>query len=113
MLRLLFEYGCSVTHPDGLGRTPLQLAANQDHEGIAMLFLEYGADINYVGDSWAPLHAAAHRGHGKRTVPLLVRLGAEVNVQDVFGNTVLHLLPYLVVRPWTSDLVGFLLDKKP
>jgi ankyrin repeat protein len=115
MLRLLLEFGCSVTYPNCLGKTPLQLAARTCHEDITKPLLEHGSDINYAGYSWAPLnaavHAAVHRIHDPKVVELLVSMGADVNSQTMSaGNTALHTIADSTVYPWSARLIELLFE---
>ena len=82
-----------VNDRDGLGRTPLYLAAWVDQPDILSLLLQNGGDPN-IGASWKgnarPLHVASRNGHAE-VVRRLISAGANVNVPDDDGDTPLLL----------------------
>ena len=64
-----------------VGWTPLHVALLEKHKAIVQLLLEHGAKIGPAKPGWsAPLHAAA-QGGGPELIRLLVRRGADVNVE--------------------------------
>lgn len=74
------------------GATPLQFAAAQRPELVALL-LEAGADVNAADvNGTTPLHGAAHGGQ-RDTVKLLLDRGADVNAEEKGGLT-----PLLIAR---------------
>lgn len=75
---------------EGLGLSPLNLAALQGQVEIVEMLLDQGADIE-TGDreNSRPLHNAAARGH-LEVIRLLIRKGADVKFQDANGATPLH-----------------------
>ena len=100
--RLLDEEGVDVSVVDDRRRTPLHLACEKGHTGIAQLLIDHGADVSVV-DNYGntPLHDACYNGH-RDIVQLLIDHGADVSVVDnngitplsiTFKNDQLHLLP--------------------
>jgi ankyrin repeat protein/Ran GTPase-activating protein (RanGAP) involved in mRNA processing and transport len=74
------------TYPGG--DTPLHLAVQHGHQAIAVILLEYGADVNHVNDAgYSPLHVAASR-NDLPMVKLLLQAGADKEkVQTKTGHT--------------------------
>lgn len=79
---ILVEDPAQLDAHDGLGWTPLHLAARQGRPGAAEALLDAGADSE-VGDKWGrtAMHAAADRGY-RRIVRLLLEAGAFVDARD-------------------------------
>jgi Ankyrin repeats (3 copies) len=75
------------------GMTPLQVAIFCEHESLALLLIEQGADIkrtySYSFYKCKPLHLASALGL-TTTVQMLLDKGARVNVQDGRRRTPLH-----------------------
>jgi ankyrin repeat protein len=73
-----------------LGETPLHVAAEHGHKGVAELLLANGADVNAKdNDGWTPLHDAAMEDR-KDVIELLLANKAKINVKDKHGYTPLH-----------------------
>ena len=76
-----------------LGETMLQLACWNDRVEIASYLVDQGASINSpssVVTRTYPIHTAARKGAIK-IVRMLVERGADIHVQDMFGDTPLHI----------------------
>lgn len=57
-------------------------------------YLDKGADVNIsVTHNWTPLHYAAYYNK-KDTAELLIHSGANINAQNVFKESALHLAAY-------------------
>ncbi|XP_050360802.1 transient receptor potential cation channel subfamily A member 1 [Nymphalis io] len=72
--------------------TPLHCAAMFDHPDIVSFLVAQGSDLNPLDkERRSPLLLAASRA-GWRTVHVLIRLGADVELKDVNNRNVLHLV---------------------
>ena len=90
--KALIGGGASARARTPSGATPLQLAAVQRPELVALL-LEAGADVKAADvNGTTPLHRAAHGGQ-RATVKLLLDRGADVNAEEKGGVT-----PLLIAR---------------
>lgn len=70
--------------------TPLHCAAMFDHPDIVEYLVKEGAEINALDkEHRSPILLAASRS-GWKTVHLLIRLGAGINVKDATSRNVLH-----------------------
>ena len=103
----LLDMGVEVDCLDGLGRTPLHLAAYQGHTDTAELLLDRGADPNLVsGNDHTPLQSIAKRGSTDMATLLLDR-GADVNASTRTVNAPLQ----IAASAGNTDMVGLLLDR--
>ena len=82
MVELLLSSSANVDVLYGTANTtPVHEAASRGHEGIVMLLLEKGTEVNAQGGHYGnALQAAASRGHEGIVMQLLEK-GAEVNAQ--------------------------------
>ena len=88
-------------------RTPLHVAAWNDHESIVGLLVDRGADIDAADvDRRRPLHVAAWNGH-ESVVGLLVDRGADVDAADAYRDTPLH----MAAREGHDSVARLLLDR--
>ena len=90
--RLLMERVADKNVRDTRGYTALMLAATNDHEEIAQLLVEAGADKDSednIFDNTA-LMLAAMNGH-EEIAQLLVQVGADKDMRNDSGNTALML----------------------
>jgi len=82
--------GADVNKLDEFGRPPLMNAilAERADVNIIKMLVENGANVNIKdsGQKWTALHFAAREGHAD-IVEFLIESGAEIDPQDVFGNT--------------------------
>ena len=76
--------------------TPLHNAAEKGHLKIVKLLLEFGAeidaDINRKG--FTPLFMASVKGTSKKVVKYLLKCGANPNITNDFGDTLIHQISY-------------------
>jgi ankyrin repeat protein len=81
-----------VTSKDKMGKTPLHLAAANDHKDLAEFLLDHGADINARDGNggFTPLDMALSTFHYKDVLDLLVARGADVNTTADNGITPLQ-----------------------
>lgn len=90
--KALLAAGANARGRTRSGATPLQFAAAQRPELVALL-LEAGADVKAADvNGTTPLHMAAHGGQ-RDTVKLLLDRGADVNAEEKGGLT-----PLLIAR---------------
>ncbi len=90
VLRAL-EDGAEPDARDHNGRTPLMLAAFEDHNRIVAELIDAGAEPNARDvDGWTALTYAAY-GSKKETVGLLIEWGADVNAKVNSGQSVLSI----------------------
>jgi ankyrin repeat protein len=91
--RFLLEQGANANALDIKGRTPLRLASEQGHVGVARVFLEHGADVKTQDmDMVTPLHVASSRGQLTAAVArVLLEHGADAKAQNKNKQTPLHL----------------------
>ena len=96
-IQLLLECGADIDSNDASGKTPLHLACTRAYDGrergdVAQLLLERGASVNERDNDHAtPLVVAVHQGNFEPT-RILLEHGAEPNVKNNNGKTLLHLL---------------------
>ena len=106
--RLLSKDPSCVNQRDGLGRTPLYLAALVDQPDILTLILQKGGDPN-IGASWKgnarPLHVASRNAHTE-IVRRLIEAGAKVNIKDDDGDAPL----LLAARSGSAEVVQLLIE---
>ena len=90
VVELLLDQGSDMNLEDGLGRTPMHIAASEGHLAAAQLLIERGAKVDstdYTGD--APLHYAAKANYEEMT-NLLLNSGTEVDLMNYLKETPLH-----------------------
>ncbi|EFA83850.1 ankyrin repeat protein [Heterostelium album PN500] len=92
MIRYLVkECGLDVNMQNNSGETPLTLSVRQRKLGGTRELLELGANANHpTPDQRYPIHNAAEIGLPKM-ISLLIEHGADINVQNSFGQTPLVL----------------------
>jgi ankyrin repeat protein len=95
--KLLAEHGADVNAADESGYTALHSAASSGFVGCVRLLVERGAKVNSQDNllGWTPLmRACAH--NDAESAELLIKNGADINVRDREGRTILG---YLVAHP--------------
>ncbi|MHC4557295.1 MAG: ankyrin repeat domain-containing protein [Planctomycetota bacterium] len=92
MVRSFIEAGTSINGEPLRGAiTPLYWAIRENHEDVAELLIEKGANVQVKGwRGWTPLHYAAREGN-RDMVELLITKGADVNAKLRSGKTALIL----------------------
>ena len=83
--------GTDINVRDGLGQTPIVVAALASQDAVAQVLLSHGADVTArTKKGMTPLHAAAFSGD-LEILKLLLASGAAINDQDNFAKiTPLH-----------------------
>ncbi|KAI1724510.1 ankyrin repeats (many copies) domain-containing protein [Ditylenchus destructor] len=92
VVRYLFTFAeTNVNHRNHNGQSCLHYACSKNHEAIARLLIDNGADVNAQDKYGAsPLHRAACQGHEKIVRMLVACDKINVNIKDSGGNTPLH-----------------------
>ncbi|KAJ4448722.1 hypothetical protein ANN_00113 [Periplaneta americana] len=90
-VQLLLDAGSQVNAVDHDGRTPLWLAAREDHQDACRALLAAGVqlDVKERLSGCTALHEAAYRGH-LTVCELLLAAGARPNEPDAHQWTALH-----------------------
>jgi ankyrin repeat protein len=84
---LLIQYGANVDHKNNRGDTALSENAYLGLTSRIKLLVSRGADVNTKdNDGKTPLMKAAASSLNKDTIILLLKLGADPDVKDNFGN---------------------------
>jgi len=74
------------------GCTPLHVACNNGQDVVVDILLQHKVGLNPLNNKGqTPLHYAAFSHHGALCMELLVKTGADPNVQDEDGRTPLHM----------------------
>ena len=96
--------GADVNAGGVFGKTPLHLAALNDHKEIAELLIAKGADVNakQAVEGETPLHLATWDGY-KEIAELLINNGADVNAKDEDGRTPLDWAKEITNRHTLED----------
>jgi len=83
---VLLERGAAKSRPNGVGLTPLHLAARAGHALVVAALAEAGADLHARDfQGWRPLHHSAYTGKVE-TCELLLRLGADPTLLGYRGR---------------------------
>ena len=97
-----------IGNTNNRGKTPLHLAAENNHVALVRVLLDYGADLHVRSDGgWTALHNAAERGHVEVASQLL-KWKADVNAGTSSGMTALH----WAARNGHYNMVLLLLDQE-
>ena len=93
-LTSLLEEGAEIdsSEMDLTGRSPIQLAIENDETGAVEVLIDHGVDPTATLPTWdkrTPLHIAATRSNARST-ELLLRHGADPNLADRVGRTPLY-----------------------
>ncbi|KAF7350616.1 Ankyrin 2,3/unc44 [Mycena sanguinolenta] len=107
IFRLLVEHGADVNVQDPEYGTCLNTVSTCGNLGMAQLLIEHGADVNADTGHGSLLHAMLQRRHFD-IFKLLVRRGADVNVQHEDQGTCLHLASLY----GNTNIVRFLLKHR-
>lgn len=95
ILRALVDAGTQINTTDSSHTSPLYLLClRADHESLPSVkyLLEAGADVNAPGPggTWTALHIACSRGNSSALVNMIIKAGADTNLQDSSGYAPLH-----------------------
>jgi len=88
-VKLLYSRGAEIDTINECDGTPLSEAGSLGHIDIVKYLLENGAKLNKVPEGEHIIHEAVRSGNPE-IVDLLVRYGADINVIDSLGQTLLH-----------------------
>ncbi|KAI0296778.1 hypothetical protein B0F90DRAFT_1819786 [Multifurca ochricompacta] len=90
IVRRLLNHGANINTVGPNGRTALYSALEKGHLNIVGRLLENYADVNtWFMDRYTPLGEALEKGYSE-IVQRLYQRGANVNLQNRFGETLLH-----------------------
>ncbi|TNN20168.1 Fibronectin type 3 and ankyrin repeat-containing 1 protein [Schistosoma japonicum] len=93
-MELLLEYGADVHHVDKNGLTALHMAVDGEQPRAIRLLVKSSANLEAVDNNlgWTPLlRCAGLKNNGNVDVAReLIKLGANINIQDRDGKTPLH-----------------------
>ncbi|KAH0540617.1 26S proteasome non-ATPase regulatory subunit 10-like isoform X1 [Cotesia glomerata] len=92
VVNTLITEGANVNAQTTEGHSALQYASSKNWQSICIKLVENSADINIADKRGAtPLHRAASKGNVEVLKFLLSQEGLNIDVQDIYGNTALHL----------------------
>ena len=109
---LLMQRGASTQIKDIQGNTALHKAATFSRESFAEKLINMGVKVNStnkVGST--PLHYAVRNGDVNIT-KLLLEHGAEKNILDFQGNSVVNVVESMLNEESLSDSMGNVISKK-
>jgi len=89
IVQLLLENGADANKPGRSGEVPLHMAIAKAQPGIVDKLLKYGANPNRGSRHGTPLQVVLKNGN-VTIAELLAKRGADVNITDSIGETLLH-----------------------
>ncbi|MDP6891709.1 MAG: ankyrin repeat domain-containing protein [Verrucomicrobiota bacterium] len=108
---LLMERGASTQVRDIQGNTALHKAATFSRERFAEELINMGVKVNSTNKVGAtPLHYAVRNGD-KGITKLLLKNGAEKNILDFQGNSVVNVVESMLNQDSLSDSMGNVISK--
>ena len=108
---LLMERGASTQVRDIQGNTALHKAATFSRERFAEELINMGVKVNTTNKVGAtPLHYAVRNGD-KGITKLLLKNGAEKNILDFQGNSVVNVVESMLNQDSSSDSMGNVISK--
>uniref|UniRef100_A0A0D3HWG6 Uncharacterized protein n=1 Tax=Oryza barthii TaxID=65489 RepID=A0A0D3HWG6_9ORYZ len=107
VVRLLLSKGVHVD-PLNYSGAPLHLATANDHDQVAKVLLEHGADPNRVVNHVLSPLIVACCSHSLKCMKLLIKAGADVNDRSSTGPRTTPLV--LAVDDGSADIVKILLE---
>uniref|UniRef100_A0A0E0JC09 Uncharacterized protein n=1 Tax=Oryza nivara TaxID=4536 RepID=A0A0E0JC09_ORYNI len=107
IVRLLLSKGVHVD-PLNYSGAPLHLATANDHDQVAKVLLEHGADPNRVVNHVLSPLVVACCSHSLKCMKLLIKAGADVNDRSSTGPRTTPLV--LAVDDGSADIVKILLE---
>ena len=115
VVKELLRFGAKTEHPTNRGYLePIHFAAMGGHDLILLELLKYNASIDVSTgrdeEDETALHKATKEGHIK-CVEVLLEHGANMNVQNIFGETPLHvaLLNYNISKENRHNIIKSIL----
>lgn len=106
LLILLRAYPHLIHQTDDFGRMPLHQAANRSSPALVRILIEQGAPINARMRNGATPLLRATQNPDLNVLKLLVAEGADLQLRNNFGQSVLHYAAWYDFRP---DMLRFLL----
>lgn len=112
MVQLLIERGANVNLRDNFGTTPLHVACGSNKPDIVNLLLDAGADINAFDNDNESTATPIFLVEGNyELIKLLIRRGANVNLKNNNGDTILDWWMTGIARADNSeDIIKLLKD---
>lgn len=111
-VRLLVDNGAYLNAQDSSGNSLLIIACCNKNTKLAEILIRGGADVNLCNKyGETPLYSMCKNYNGKESfkiIQLLIENGANVNVYDINGNGLLHLM--FLCREPDIETINFLID---
>ena len=93
VVNLLLKTGVDLNSRNGIGETPLDIAAGANSPELVRALVKAGANLDTRDNyGWTPLHSAVSGTDANPEIVVeLIEAGADLNARTVYGKTPLHL----------------------